>query len=241
MINGVSVNNPSLKNVLDRVEDRIFQSMNCVKIGSIVSFDKVKRTAVVQIHFKRSLSNPMPDGTSVVNYPQLFDCPVFTLQGGGAQLTMPIKAGDECIVLFADNNIDAWYENGKSPALPYYDRRHDLSDGIAIVGLNSLTNALIPAVTADEAALTYGGAKVAQKNGKITVQNATTNLITITDTLLTAMNTYQTAMGVFLTAVSSSSVLDTPTKTAASTMIAANTAFQTAAGVYKTAIDALLY
>lgn len=241
MINGLSVADPSLKNVLDRVQDNIFQTLNCIKIGTIVSFDKVKRTAVVQIHFKRSLSTPLADGTKVVKYPQIFDCPVVTMQGGGACLTVPIQAGDECLVLFSDNNIDAWYDNGKEPALPYYDRRHDLSDGIVIVGLNSQSNALAPAVTASEAALTYSGAKIAEKNGKINLSNETQNFITSLDTLLTAMNTYQTAMGVFLAAVASSAVLDAPTKTAASTMATANTAFQTAAGVYKTAMDALLY
>ena len=227
MINGLSVSDPKLKTVLDKVQDRIFQSLNCVKIGSIVSFDKVKRTAVVQVHFKRSLSNPLPDGTSVVKFPQLFDCPVFTLQGGGAQFTFPIKAGDECIVLFADCNIDAWYDNGKTPALPYYDRRHDISDGIAIVGLNSLTNPLVPAAVDNEASFNYLGAKVAQKNGKITVQNATTNL-------LTAMDTYLTAMGIFLGVVAADTNILGTTRTAATTMQTANTAF-------KAQIDLLLY
>lgn len=239
-INGLNVTAPSLKNLFESSKLDIFQTMNCVKIGTIVSFDAVKRTAEVQISFKRSLNMPLKDGTKVQSYPLLMDCPVVSMQGGGGALTFPIEAGDECLVLFSDSNIDAWFDNG-GEAVPLDGRRHDLSDGIAIVGLNSKANAIDPAVTASELAITYALAKIAQKNGKITLQNATTNLITITDTLLTAMNTYQTAMGVFLTAVASSAVLDAPTKAAASTMATANTTFQTAAGVYKTAIDALFY
>lgn len=188
MINGQSVNKPSLKVILDDVETRIFQTMNCVKIGRIVSFDATLRTAVVQISFKRELAAPLEDGTTIVDYPQLFDCPVVSMQGGGGALTFPVIPGDECLILFSDSNIDAWYQNGSAQsALPLDGRRHDLSDGIAIVGLNSQANAISPAVTASEVALTYSGAKIGEKSGKINISNATQSMLTAFDTFCTAL------------------------------------------------------
>ena len=185
MIKGLSVVNPSLKNVLENVRAEVFQTLNCVKIGTIVSFDADNRTAEIQISFKRELSIPLSDGTQVVSYPLLVDCPVFTLQGGAGGMKVPVAAGDECLVLFSDSNIDAWYENG-GEALPLDGRRDDLSDGIAVVGLNSLAKPLALAVEDDETGLGDSLAKVAVKNGKINLSNATMDFKMAMDTFLTA-------------------------------------------------------
>jgi len=78
---------PSLKNLFDNAHARVFQDMNCVKVGSIVSFDAANRTAEIQIAFKRNLSIPLADGTRIISFPLLVDCPVFTLQGGGTSVS----------------------------------------------------------------------------------------------------------------------------------------------------------
>jgi len=194
MINGGPVNKPTLKNLIDDSRTKIFQELNCLKVGSIVSFDSVVRTAVVQIHFKRSLSIPLKDGTKVLDYPLLYDCPVVTMQGGGSAIGFPITAGDECLVLFSDANIDAWYEQGASDstgkplmALPLDGRRHDLSDGIALVGLNSLGKPLDVALADDEAGVADSKAKVSVKSGKINISNDTQSLLTALDTFLTGL------------------------------------------------------
>jgi hypothetical protein len=130
-----TLQNPDLLDVLNAHADDIKRNLNCVKIGKINSFDQTKKTAKIQITFKRVL----PD--KIVSYPLLVDCPVFTLQGGGGALQMPIAAGDPCIVLFSDRNIDNWFLNG-AEAAPANMRCHDLSDGIALVGINPLNSDL---------------------------------------------------------------------------------------------------
>ena len=74
------------------------------------------------------------------SYPLLVDCPCFILQGGGAFIEMPIQKGDECIILFNDRDIDNWF-NGTTKE-PNSNRKHTLSDGIAIVGINNKTKTL---------------------------------------------------------------------------------------------------
>lgn len=186
---------PNLVDAMRSLKIDIFRSLNCVKIGQIVKLDATKKTAQVQILFKRQL----PSGTSVSN-PLLVDVPVFTLQGGGAALQMPISAGDQCLVLFSDRNLDAWYENG-SEAVPLTSRAHDLSDGIALVGVNALTSALSANPTL-EARLSYGGAFVGIKAGRISLQNQTNSLLTIMTALLATLAAITDANNVALSPAS---------------------------------------
>lgn len=125
---------PTLTDVLTAAQQDFALSLNCVKIGEIQSFDPVKKTATIQILFTRVLADD-----TVQSYPLLVDCPVFTLQGDGGGIQFPIVAGDQCLVLFADRNIDAWFTTGNEQP-PLTPRTHDLSDGIALVGLNSLAS-----------------------------------------------------------------------------------------------------
>ena len=127
--------NPEFADLIHSIKDDIFKSLNCVKIGKINNFDKTKKTAQVQLLFKRIVND------KIISYPVLVDCPVFTLQGGGGSLKMPIQAGDPCLVLFADRNIDNWYSTG-AEAAPANSRCHDISDGIILVGINSLADSL---------------------------------------------------------------------------------------------------
>ena len=44
-----------------------------------------------------------------------------------------VNEGDACLVIFADCDIDAWFESGEAE-LPESNRMHSLSDGFAFVG-----------------------------------------------------------------------------------------------------------
>lgn len=100
--------------------------------GIIQSFDPVAMTCEVQPSIQGKMINE--DGSvSVVNLPLLLDCPVIFPRGGGCSLTFPLKAGDECLVVFADRAIDIWWQQGGVQP-PAETRMHDLSDGFAIPG-----------------------------------------------------------------------------------------------------------
>lgn len=179
---------PKVTDALTALRTDIFRSLNCVKIGKVVAFNVTKKTADVQINFKRML----PDGT-LASYPVIRDCPVFTLQGGGASVRFPVRAGDQCLLLFSDRNIDAWFAGG-GEGVPYDARFHALSDGIALVGLNSLTSTL-PAYKTDEAVMDYLGAQVSLKGGKAAVGNAVTDLLTAIELLIDTITAVTTATG----------------------------------------------
>lgn len=115
-------------------------SMNCIKIGEIVSFDKSEQTATVKV-LHRMDENYNLNLKETVEYPVLGKVPVMVLQGGGSKITFPINAGDQCLLLFCDYMIDNWWISGDVSASDF-PRRHDLSDAIAIVGLNALPKAI---------------------------------------------------------------------------------------------------
>lgn len=122
--------------VLDAFKSDIFATFHCVQIGKIEKVTPSEQTVEVTLQIRR----PAADGTSSA-IPLLVDVPYFVLQGGGAYIDLPITAGDYCIVLFNDRDIDTWWSTANM-ADPATNRKHDLSDGIAIVGLNPKTSPL---------------------------------------------------------------------------------------------------
>lgn len=103
--------------------------------GIVQSFDPDAVTAVVQPAI-RSVETDNDGNRVTKNYPLLVDVPVIFPRGGGCTLTFPVKAGDECLVIFADRCIDFWWQNGGVQE-SVDDRVHDLSDAFCIVGPQS--------------------------------------------------------------------------------------------------------
>jgi len=135
------VNPPDLSTVLNDLKLDILKSINCVQVGIVQSFDSADQTASVRLVIKKVLSINK-DGTRVLQErPVLLKVPAIILSGGQAGLTFPITTGDECVVLFNDREIDNWFISGDVRA-PSTVRTHDLSDGIALVGLRSIANSL---------------------------------------------------------------------------------------------------
>ena len=103
--------------------------------GIIQSFDPARMTCSVQPAIRGAIVQPSGQAQAV-DLPLLVDCPVVFPGGGGYVLTYPLKAGDECLVVFSERCIDAWWQSGGVQAAAEY-RLHDLSDGFVIPGPRS--------------------------------------------------------------------------------------------------------
>ncbi len=101
----------------------------------VVQFDSQKQTVSVQPAIKDTLQ-----GKSTA-LPELSDVPVQFPRAGGYSLTFPVKAGDECLLVFSDMCIDSWWQLGEVQNQAE-KRRHDLSDACAILGITSVPKAL---------------------------------------------------------------------------------------------------
>lgn len=113
-----------------QIEGRLKDLHTCLP-GIISSFDPDTQTASVQPAIQRIFTEK-----GAVNLPLCVDVPVAFPGGGDFFLTFPVKDGDECILMFSERAIDNWHVSGGTQTPAEY-RLHDLSDGIAIVGLNS--------------------------------------------------------------------------------------------------------
>ena len=112
--------------------------------GVIQSFNATLQTAVVQVAVLEK-TNQNINGALVAqdqDIKLLNDVPVLVLQGSTVALTMPVAAGDECLLIIADYCIDAWWQAGGTGNAQLTKRRHDISDAFAIVGPNSKPTAL---------------------------------------------------------------------------------------------------
>ena len=96
--------------------------------GKIVSYDPAKNQAVILPKMKLK----KPDG-EMLDYPQLTGVPVVGIQTMGQKtiIALPIKAGDGCLVVCAEQALDQWqYERDTGTNLKF-----DLTNAIAIPGL----------------------------------------------------------------------------------------------------------
>lgn len=204
------VPDPDLRALLLAHRSELFAALNCHQVGEIVAFDAAKQTARVQLSIRRVVYNkPQPLGAGLqldpefVDYPVLVDVPVFVNSGGGAVATLPVAAGDSCLVLFADRDVDNWFEAGGTAA-PNSARLHDLSDGFALVGFRNKTNPVEDYSTTD-AEIRNAGGKI-QVAAKIGISNDATSLLVCLDALITALTAWvdtggQTPNGATVTAL----------------------------------------
>ena len=93
--------------------------------GIVQSFDPEAKTVTVQPAIRAEVAGVATE------LPILADVPVVFPSAGGFTLTFPIKQGDNCLVVFGDSGIDAWWQSGGIQD-PVEFRQHDLSDAFAV-------------------------------------------------------------------------------------------------------------
>lgn len=113
--------------------------------GRLVSYDPAKMTVVVQPTIQALWRDPL-GAENWQTMPLCLDVPVVFPNGGGCSITFPLKAGDECLVVFASRCIDAWWQSG-GIGVQAEMRMHDLSDGFCIPGPRSQPRVLSGAST----------------------------------------------------------------------------------------------
>ena len=114
----------------------------------IVEFFPEDQTATIQICAETIFSSADSISDSKLREP-LEGVPVHTVGGGGWHLTMPIKAGDTCIISFSQIGYDHWlYEDKDEGGLvanlpaPHLKRQFSEDDGFVTVGFNTIPRAI---------------------------------------------------------------------------------------------------
>jgi phage baseplate assembly protein gpV len=107
------------------------RGLNTCMPGRVVSYDAGSQRASVQPLLKMR----QPDGTEE-DTPILNMVPVIWPRSGGASITLPVRSGDGCLVLFCQRSIDEFKSSG-DVTIPQDPRQFDLSDAVAIMGFVS--------------------------------------------------------------------------------------------------------
>ena len=194
---------PDLTQTLYSVVEKAGKELNCLRVGIIQNFYADDLTADVLIANKKTI-NLNSDGTQNVRNYALIRAKVCYCT---PYITYPLKAGDECILLFSDREIESWFVNGNVNA-EIYPRLHDLTDAIAIVGLRSLPNMI--SILTNALHLFYGSSDIQILENQININSTLLNIVgntaqtgntTQTGTITaTSLNATSAANGNFSTA-----------------------------------------
>jgi hypothetical protein len=120
---------------------------NCMP-GHILAYYPEDQTADVQISAEEVL-NSAADYMVLSKRAPIVRLPVHTSSGGGWSITMPIKAGDSCLVVFTDVGISHWFLEDKDDAGTINEDPHPnllgggtYEEGLVIVGFNTVPRAI---------------------------------------------------------------------------------------------------
>ena len=117
--------------IAQNIEDMISNGISGIHTAcpaTILSFDAGTCIATV----KPFMSYYKSDGTTI-DYPVVSGVPVFMPHAGNAQITYPVKAGDGCLLVFAERSTDEWI--GKGNKDNHDPRRYYLTDAFCFVGM----------------------------------------------------------------------------------------------------------
>ena len=177
---------PNLRDLFNLFRRELMLAFFCHHVGTIQDFDATNQTATITINYQKTIyqQNPVTNAwePTLQSYGEFPDCPVITLGGSNAALTMPIKKGDECLVIFNDRDIDNWFQ-GSATSPNATGRLHSSADAIVIVGLRSLPNVLEDYDT-DRAVLRNGNALIGVGEELIKIANEMTSLKEIINGLI---------------------------------------------------------
>lgn len=133
------------------IEDMISNGVSGIHTAcpaTIISFDA--GTCIASV--KPTMTYYKSDGTTL-DYPVIIGVPVFMPKAGSSQITYPVKAGDSCLLVFAERSIDEWMGKGNSDN--HDPRRYDLTDAFCFVGMCPAQS-----ISADNVEVINGGTKI---------------------------------------------------------------------------------
>lgn len=156
-----------LQEFVEKVEEvarSVMEEMHTAIPGKIQSFNATKGLAVVKPYGMYTTG-----AGKKISYPTITDVPVVIPQCATAdiQIAFPIESGSDCLVIVAEQELDAWLGGGESEN----DMRFDLTSAIAIPGLYNKGSAVLKEACDDKSIILRNGStklKVAKTGVQIT-------------------------------------------------------------------------
>jgi hypothetical protein len=172
-----------MDDVLSSLKESIFYNFNSHKLGIIEKVNAAQMTATIKLVYK------VEQDTDTVTHPLLVNCPLHMPVSDTGGLQIPINTGDTCLVLFNDNDIDTWFTTGEADTLPSTTRLHNINDGIALVGVKSLSN-VIPDYSTTRTKLNYQQTSITLDD-LVEIKNEQSNMKAVLQTIVDAITKIQ--------------------------------------------------
>jgi len=180
--------------------------VNTAMPARVVSYNAGKNLAVVQPAFQRKYKSE----NSAINLPTISNVPVMFQRQGDAQLTFPVNAGDQGLLIFNQRSIDSWIDEG-GEVDPQDSRKFALSDAVFLPGLHAQSSPLVRKGASTSTELRYKDTFLeikengnvilnikdqsfieAYNDGKFKIRNSDEELFTILSELLQILGTTTT-------------------------------------------------
>jgi hypothetical protein len=126
----------------------------CATPAFLIEDMSADQTVNIQIAIQERV-RPLFGPAQWMDIPPIFKVPIVTPRGGGYSITLPLKKGDQGLLVFCDTCFDNWWLNGQTNAPPaagvnspsgsqrqFEVRRHDVTDCGFIPGMWSQNNVL---------------------------------------------------------------------------------------------------
>ncbi len=156
----------TFSDALQHFFDSSMQNVHTCIPATIVDYDFSVQKASVLPSVKITLS----DGT-VLSQPIISNVPVIFPRSKNASLTFPLEKGDGVLLVFSERCLDNWLASNTDEVEEIINRRFDLTDAIAIVGLSSIVTQSLG--TKDDLVLVYKNSSVKiLKDGGINLNNS---------------------------------------------------------------------
>ena len=173
------MNSEFVEQVKETMSSALDQVHTCTP-GKILSFDM----ATCQATVLPAMKIKKPDG-KMLDYPQITGVPVLFPQcaAQGTTIAYPVKAGDGCLILFAEQALDQFLYQRDTGT----DLKFDLSNAVAIVGLFAQGNGVMAEATSSNAVIVdVRGTRLKVQGGLVQIDAAAVNItgnVTITGDL----------------------------------------------------------
>lgn len=141
---------------VNKVAKKTVSQIHTAVPAVITAFDAGKGLATVQpkAKFKK------PNGETM-DYPSIGGVPVVFPQSQNVTIAFPIKAGDNCLLVFGEKALDYWLYGKETDT----ELNFDLSNAIAIPSLATVGNATMQMACDEDAAVVQAGDTVLKVKG----------------------------------------------------------------------------
>jgi len=149
-----AVQTPTLAGFVTNALDGRMRGVRVALPGVVQTYDPTTQTCSVQPLVQDGVYDE--SGTRIAErLPVVASVPVCFPGSGAFSVTWPVKPGDTVLLVFSSSSIDRWLALG-GEVDPIDDRRHHITDAIAIPGLRDLGHVL-PSSAVDPSAMVISG------------------------------------------------------------------------------------